>query len=346
YPRVKFWHDSLTELKQDLVSQDKTLVIRRGKPVRVLREIVEEVGADTVYYNRDYSPYARKRDKTIEKKVDVDFRTFKDLVLFEKREILTNSGGPYKVYTYYAKKWFDRQKPRTQETESYTVPGVHSRDIPTVGDLGFEKPEGMEVWDGGRKNGRRRLEDFKSLIGEYDESRDYPARDATSGISPHLRFGTVSVREAFWAAEEAKEDQSEGGVRAWQEQLAWRDFYFQVLWNWPETTHKPFLEQYRSIDWKTDKTSEEWDKLKRGKTGYPFVDAGMRELKHSGWMHNRLRMVVASFASKDLHIDWKLVHEYFKRSFVDAEVSAMVGGIQWAYSIGTDAQPYFRVFNP
>ncbi len=152
------------------------------------------------------------------------------------------------------------------------------------------------------------------------------------------------MRELFWTAEKAGSGE---GVRTWQEELAWRDFYFQMLWHFPRTVNEPFLEKYSGIDWRSRKqASEHWEKFVEGRTGFPFVDAAMRQLKREAWMHNRPRMVVASFAAKDLFIDWRDLHDYFSRMFVDAELSAMIGGIQWAYSIGTDAQPYFRVFNP
>ncbi|MFB6076953.1 MAG: deoxyribodipyrimidine photo-lyase, partial [Candidatus Nanohaloarchaea archaeon] len=170
------------------------------------------------------------------------------------------------------------------------------------------------------------------------------ATDGTSRLSPHLKFGTVSIREAYQAAEDARNATTTDGVDAWQRQLCWRDFYMQFLHHHPRTVTEPFKEQYTSIDWSDDEAM--FNRLVNGRTGYPFVDAGMRQLQETGWMHNRARMVVTSFAAKDLHLDWRMLHRYFSRMFVDAELAAMVGGIQWAYSIGTDAQPYFRVFNP
>ncbi len=343
YPRVKFWRDSLLELEREM----EDLVVRKGSPVEQLKSIVEEADADSVYHNRDYSPYARERDSNVSAALEIPVKSFKDLVMFEKEEILTNAAEPYKVYSYYAKKWFDRQKPRPRQPEDFSTPCLDSDRIPSPERLGFEQGD-MEVWDGGREKGLERLRAFREKIGDYAEKRDYPAKDATSKLSPHLKFGTVSVREVFWEAERAKaHGKDEEGVRTWQEELAWRDFYFQVLWNFPRTVNEPFLEKYRSIDWRSrEQAKEHWRAFIEGETGYPFVDAGMRQLKKTGWMHNRLRMVVASFAAKDLFLDWKDLHNYFKRMFVDAELSAMVGGIQWAYSIGTDAQPYFRVFNP
>lgn len=351
YPRVKFWHDSLVDLKSSLKKDDQDLVVRKGRPIEQLEKIIEETDAEEVYFNRDYSPYSKKRDqkaKGLGKELGVEFKSFKDTVMFEKEEILTNSGSPYKVYSYYRDKWFERDKPRPEEPEAFNTPDLTSDDIPSVEELGFEKPDGMEwIWTPGRESGKKTLENFKERIWNYENKRDLAAVDGTSKLSPHLKFGTISIREAFWMAERIKAknpDEDTSGIETWQEELAWRDFYFQIMWNFPYCVEKPFLEQYESIEWEQDE--EKWHKFINGETGYPFVDAGMRQLKATGWMHNRLRMVVTSFCAKDLHLDWKKLHMYFKKNFVDAELSAMIGGIQWAYSIGTDAQPYFRVFNP
>lgn len=350
YPRVSFWHDSLKELKKRLQEDGKDLVIRKGKPVEELEKLIDRVGADALYYNRDYSPYARNRDQKVEENLECEVKSFKDIVMFEKREILTNKGDPYSVYSYYRDKWFDRDKRRPQEPEEFETPSIDSDDIPSLKQLGFEEPDGMKVWEGGRENGLERLEAFKDKIWNYEDCRDLPAKDATSKLSPHLKFGTISIREAFWMAERIKArnpNRDTSGIKTWQEELAWRDFYFQMLWNFPHTADEPYLEKYSSIEWKKkEEVPERWKAWKNGETGYPFVDAGMRQLKKTGWMHNRLRMVVTSFACKDLWLDWRDVHEYFSKMFVDAETASMIGGIQWAYSIGTDAQPYFRVFNP
>ena len=351
YPRVKFWRDSLLDLKSSLKEDSKDLVVRKGKPVEQLEKIIEETGADSIYFNRDYSPYSKKSDQNVKElgeEMSIEVESFKDIVMFEKKEILTNSGDPYKVYSYYAKKWFEKDKPRPEEPAEFETPSLESDKIPSVQELGFEKPEEIDwIWEPGRESGKKTLEEFKDRIWNYEDKRDLAAVDGTSKLSPHLKFGTISVREAFWMAERIKArnpNKDTSGIKTWQEELAWRDFYFQVIWNFPYCVEKPFLDQYESIEWEEDE--EKWEKFINGKTGYPFVDAGMRQLKSTGWMHNRLRMVVTSFCAKDLHLDWKKLHSYFKRSFVDAELSAMIGGIQWAYSIGTDAQPYFRVFNP
>ncbi|MCJ7450297.1 MAG: DNA photolyase family protein [Candidatus Nanohaloarchaeota archaeon QJJ-9] len=348
YPRVRFWRDSLADLKEKLQEKGKDLVIRKGKPLKELKKVVDEVDADEVYHNRDYEPYARERDEKVSQELDISVKTFKDVVLHEKREILTNKGEPYKVYSYYRDKWFKKEKRKPQEPENYEVPKLESDNVPSLEELGF-KWEGDWPWRGGRKSGKKKLEKFvENQIFNYEDKRDFPAESSTSKLSPHLKFGTISIREAYWAAEEArKKTGDESGIDTWEEELAWRDFYFQVLWNWPEEAEKAFLEKYRGIDWHwDDKHKELWKKFKKGRTGFPFVDAAIRQMNETGWMHNRPRMVVASFAAKDLHVDWRKLHKVMSERLVDAEIASMLGGIQWAYSVGTDAQPYFRVFNP
>ncbi|MDY6776783.1 MAG: deoxyribodipyrimidine photo-lyase [Candidatus Nanohaloarchaea archaeon] len=344
YPRVKFWHESLKELRSLLGKRGADLVVRQGSPVEELKRVVEEAEADAVYVNEDYTPYSKERDGRAEEQLEVPFKSFTDVMMHPPDSIQTSKGTPYKVFTYYWRKWKDREKPEPREVREFQVPDVGSGEIPALEEIGYED-RGLEWWEGGREAGMERLENFIGKIGEYEERRDFPAEDATSKLSPHLKFGTVSVREVFQAAEEAREDGAdEEGVETWEQELAWRDFYFQALHHWPETVEKAFLEQYRGMDWEED--GERWERFVEGRTGYPFVDAGMRQLNATGWMHNRLRMVVTSFCAKDLHLDWRKLHDHFSRMFVDAELSSMVGGIQWAYSIGTDAQPYFRVFNP
>ncbi len=348
FPRVKFWRDSLVEFKENLEEQKgKKMVLRHGKPVEELKKLVEESGADKIVVNQDYTPYFRDLLRDVRKSLDVKVETVKDIVMFEKEEITTNKGKPYKVYTYFMKKWFKNQKRRPEKVKKYVVPELGSDKIPSLRELGFDKPEKIDwAWNPGRKGGIERLEKFKDKIGFYGEKRDFPSKEGTSKLSPHLKFGTVSIREVFWEMERLREKNPsyDEGVRVWQEELAWRDFYFQVLWNWPETVEKAFIEDFRGINWVDDK--EKFKRWAEGKTGFPFIDAGMRELEKTGWMHNRARMAVTSFACKDLWLDWKKVHRFFSRKFVDAELSSMIGGVQWAYSIGTDAQPFFRVFNP
>ncbi|XGI83989.1 deoxyribodipyrimidine photo-lyase [Halorutilales archaeon Cl-col2-1] len=348
--RLRFWHDSLSELEDKFDARDdERLVVRRGDPIEEIGDVCDEVEAERVYYNNNYSPYARRNEDRLGE-LEVESEGFKDVVISEKTEITTQKGDPYQVYSYYSDKWFDIEKPEPVSPEGFVTPEVESSELPSLGQIGVSDSDSdSSVFEGGRQAGTKRLEDFVDCIDTYDEERDYPALDSTSKLSPHLKFGTVSVREAFWAAERVREeaegeDKDDDGARVWQEELAWRDFYFQMLWNHPETTEKAFIEKYRSIDWGCE--DDDWGAFVEGETGFPFVDAGMRQLKQTGWMHNRPRMVTASFAAKDLRADWRRLHDHLKKHLVDADTPAMVGGIQWAYSVGTDAQPYFRVFNP
>ncbi|MDY6769334.1 MAG: deoxyribodipyrimidine photo-lyase, partial [Candidatus Nanohaloarchaea archaeon] len=237
YPRVRFWHGALHDLQDQLDEHGSRLVVRHGTPVEELRAVVDAADADAVFYNRDYTPYARDRDERVAAALDVPATAVKDLAMHDRDEIMTNSGSPYRVYSYYRDKWFDRAKQGPSPAPSFTTPTVASDDIPSRDALGVEEPDGFDwVWTPTRQGGLARLDAFRERIGDYDEMRDEPAADATSRISPHLKFGTVSVREAFQAAEAAREAGADrDGVRVWEEELAWRDFYFQVLWHWPET---------------------------------------------------------------------------------------------------------------
>ncbi|RZN63216.1 deoxyribodipyrimidine photo-lyase [Methanonatronarchaeum sp. AMET6-2] len=337
FKRAFFWLNSLRELAGEIEEFGGSLTVRSGEPVEILSDLIGKHGVDALYLNRDYTPYARKRDKAI-KELDVDYRGFKDHVLHEKNEILTGSGTPYKVFSYYYKKWreMDKRKPFLDTDFNFTDYGLN--EIPSLSDLGYQ--DGSDVFlRGGRDEAVELLDNFKDKVDVYHEKRDKPAENGTSRLSPHLKFGTISVREAYWI----KKVDSDG-LNAWRRQLAWRDFYFQQLWSWPEIQNKAGQEKYRGIDW--IERPGEWEALKEGNTGFPFIDAGIRQLRKTGWMHNRPRMAVAGFAAKDLHLDWHLLDRYFKKMFVDFERPSMTGGIQWSYSIGIHSQPYFNIFNP
>jgi deoxyribodipyrimidine photo-lyase len=348
YPRCRFWHDALQDLQERCDEHGTPLAVRQGEPPAVISTLVAETGADAVYTNRSYTPYGRERDAAVAEQVDVPLNRFKDVVLHDRDEIMSKSGSAYQVFSYYRDKWFTQKKRQPADVPEFTMPDVSTDTVPTLTDLGIENPGIDAWWTASRDAGLDQLDTFMDVIGQYDDCRDLPAEDATSRLSPHLKFGTISIREAYWAAENArKQGADRDGVRTWEEELAWRDFYFQMLWHHPETTDTAFREQYQDISWQGKKAvPERWDRWTAGRTGFPFVDAGMRQLRETGWMHNRLRMVVTSFACKDLWLDWRDVHQYFNQWFVDADIPSMIGGIQWAYSIGTDAQPYFRIFNP
>ncbi|WGI17390.1 deoxyribodipyrimidine photo-lyase [Methanonatronarchaeum sp. AMET-Sl] len=341
--RAFFWQNSLDELFSDF-KELGGLVIREGKPKNVLRKLVRDFDVEAIYLNRDYTPYARKRDQEIDKELNVDIKSFKDLVFHEKREILTNSETPYKVFSYYYRKWRDLEKEIPQTRNCFSIPKIDSESPPSLSELGYSKNSlnkflDKQPFQGGRSEALSWLDRFKEKVDDYSEYRDYPSKKYTSMLSPHLKFGTISIREAYWIDTLDSE-----GLDEWRRQLCWRDFYFQQLWNWPDMPEVPLKNKYMDIDW--EKRPDEWIDFKKGETGFPLVDAGIRQLLKTGWMHNQPRMVVAAFASKDLHVDWRSLDSFFKKHFIDFERSSMTGGIHWCYSISSDSQPYFRVFNP
>ncbi|WP_143406835.1 cryptochrome/photolyase family protein [Methanonatronarchaeum thermophilum] len=344
FDRVFFWYNSLKNLIQRFRDWGG-LVIRVGKPEVVLNNLVGEVDAQAIYFNSDYTPYSRKRDQKVLNFIDIEFKGFKDLVFHEKKEILTGSNTPYKVFSYYEKKWNDLEKKKPTSIADFNTLDVSDEGLPSLKELGYdekgydEKGSDNPLFRGGRSRGLSLLDSFKERVGSYHEFRDYPGMEWTSLLSPHLKFGTISIREAYWI-----DDDDSKGLNAWRRQLCWRDFYFQQLWNWPEMYKTPLKKKYTEIDWRD--VNQEWDAFKKGETGFPLIDAGVRQLLETGWMHNRVRMAVASFVAKDLHLDWRVLDSFFKKHFIDFERASMTGGIHWCYSIGGDSQPYFRVFNP
>jgi deoxyribodipyrimidine photo-lyase len=350
--RVSFMLDALRSLREAYRERDSDLVVAHGNPVDVLPELAEEYGADTVTWGKDYSGLARERDAAVRQALDdadIDRVAVHDAVHHKPGAITTNAGDPYKVFTYFSKKWHDRPKadPAPAPTAD-DLAAVSGDDIPTLNDLGFDEPE-SDIPPAGTDAARDRLTDFcSSDIYRYGERRDYPADDATSHLSPHLKYGTIGIREVYEETEAAKLDadgESEReSVFEFQDQLAWREFYTQVLWDRPDVVTQNYKEYDNEIQWNDDPDAlQAW---KDGETGYPIVDAGMRQLREEAYMHNRIRMVVASFLTKDLLIDWREGYDWFREKLVDHETANDNGGWQWAASTGTDAQPYFRIFNP
>ncbi|RZK41175.1 MAG: deoxyribodipyrimidine photo-lyase [Pedobacter sp.] len=332
--RVSFIHDTLRELKHSLESKGSSLLVQYGKPYYVWSDLLTTYNVKAVYTNEDYEPYARERDSKIGellKERQVSFSTFKDHVIFSKDEIVKPDGKPYTVFTPYYKTWLKKLNDfylSSYPVEKYfkNLIKVKPLDFPSLEELGFERTEitfpsiNFEV----------RLED-------YEEKRDYPAADATTHIGLHLRFGTLSVRAAARTAQEQK-------AHKWLSELAWRDFYAMILWHFPHSADNSFKSAYDNIKWQNNE--EEFKLWCEGKTGYPLVDAGMRQLNATGFMHNRVRMVVASFLCKHLLIDWRWGEAYFAEKLLDYDLASNVGGWQWACGSGNDAAPYFRIFNP
>jgi deoxyribodipyrimidine photo-lyase len=353
--RVEFILGSVNELRASLRARGGDLWVLKGSAAAELCGAASRIGVHDVYANHDYEPSARERDEKVRAKLTsmgIEFRAFKDQVIFEKEEILTGGATPFKVFTAYKNAWLDRldcSDLAERPIEKYQSALARPEDYPepteewTLEEIGFVvtdlAKQGMRP---GMSGGRDRWRDFLKRIDRYRQDRDFPALKGPSYLSIHLRFGTVSIREL---AREAERRASEsGGADCWLGELIWRDFYFMILWHHPRVVGESYLVKYKDLPFENDKNKfAAWCE---GRTGYPIVDAAMRQLNKTGYMHNRLRMVAASFLVKDLHVDWRKGEKYFAERLLDFDLSANNGGWQWSASTGCDAQPYFRIFNP
>ena len=357
--RVAFIHDSLLALDARLREQGGGLIVRHGRAVEVIARLADELGVTAVYLNRDYEPAAVTRDQAVETRLAATGRrlvSLKDQVVFERDEVLTGSGTPFSVFTPYRRAWErrltaepDAIAERVVRAGQRLAPPPPGERMPSLADIGFEPVDlaSLNIRPGS-PGGDALLADFARRIGGYGRDRDFPAVRGPSYLSVHLRFGTVSVRElARLARASASDTASADGASVWLGELIWRDFYFQVLHHHPRVAERSFRPEYDRIAWEDgaegDALFAAWCEAR---TGYPLVDAAMRQLLTSGYMHNRLRMVVASFLCKDLGVDWRRGERFFARHLNDYDLSANNGGWQWASSSGCDAQPYFRIFNP
>ncbi|MBN7811479.1 deoxyribodipyrimidine photo-lyase [Algoriphagus sp. H41] len=331
--RVDFIHAQLADIKSSLEKKGSSLLVRHGTPQEVFEELAGEYELHAVYTNRDYEPYAKERDERVEKllkKKEVLFLSFKDQVIFEPGEILNGSGECYKVFTPFSKTWLENfEKRKIQELGCPNWKNLKSSKaltMPSLEELGFRKsdiPIPSKATD-------------EALIRHYDETRDFPAQQGTSRLGIHLRFGTVSVRKLALLAAPLN--------GTFLNQLIWREFYMAILAYYPQVVDQAFKPEYDRIPWRNDE--KEFRAWCEGKTGFPIVDAGMRELNETGYMHNRVRMITASFLTKFLLIDWRWGEAYFAQKLLDYDLAANNGSWQWAAGTGTDAQPYFRIFNP
>ena len=332
--RVTFIHELLSKIQNKLQEKDKSLAIFYGNPMEVFSKIISENKIKTVYTNHDYEPNARKRDKELNQLFTthtIEFKTSKDQVIFEKSEVVKDDGKPYVVYTPYSNKWKEKFSQTTllhYNSEDFLDKFTnHSYPFLSLKEIGFEtsniKVQPFDISD--------------QLIGNYEATRNFPAISGTSMLGTHLRFGSVSIRKMILKALESHNE-------TFLKELIWREFFMQILWHFPHTINKSFREKYDAIIWENNE--DLFQKWCKGKTGYPFVDAGMRELNTTGHMHNRVRMIVASFLCKHLLIDWRWGETYFATQLLDYEQSSNVGNWQWAAGSGVDAAPYFRIFNP
>jgi deoxyribodipyrimidine photo-lyase len=329
--RLQFIHDTLEQIQQQLIQRTSTLDVFYGTPEEAFTHWTKRYKVKAVFTNHDYEPYARERDAAIEKQLkalNIPFHTYKDQVIFEKNEVLKDNGEPYTVFTPYSKKWKAKLndfylKPYPTKDNFYKQQPL---PIPALKDMGFETI----------KSDFPETDADDALIRHYDKTRDFPAVDGTSRLSVHLRFGTVSIRALAQRALKLNE--------VFLNELIWRDFYQMILWHFPQVVHQSFRKEYDAIAWRNNE--KEFQRWCEGQTGYPIVDAGMRELNATGYMHNRVRMIVASFLTKHLLIDWRWGEAYFAKKLLDYDLAANNGGWQWAAGSGCDAAPYFRVFNP
>lgn len=332
--RVTFIYQSLEAMNQELQKHGSALLIKNSSPKEAFKEILKDYQVDTVFTNHDYEPYAKQRDEEIGQLLTQNgsqFCTYKDQVIFDRDEVVKADGKPYTVFTPYSRKWREKLNDfylKAYPTEKYFKNLMKVQlDFPSLKSIGFEKSS-LEIPG----------KEYKSVIADYAKTRDFPGLEhGTSRISHHLRFGTISIRELASEANNAKE-------KTWLNELIWRDFYAMILWHFPQTSDHAYKPDFDKIEWRNnEKEFEAWCK---GETGYPLVDAAMRQLNTLGWMHNRMRMLTASFLSKDLLIDWRWGEHYFSRKLLDYDMSNNVGGWQWAAGTGADAAPYFRIFSP
>lgn len=332
--RVQFIHQTLFSLDQQLKKSGSGLLVETGQPLKVWQKLIQQCQIAEVFTNSDYEPYALKRDREVEqllREKDIPFRKFRDHVIFEPNEVLKSNGQPYTVFTPYRNRWmkqFSLERVNAYPSEKalnkmlrWTAP-----EFPPLSAIGFKEtpfiyPQSVLK---------------EELIRNYHLQRDYPAVEGTSRLGLHLRFGTVSVRKVVEAALFWNE--------GWLNELIWREFFIMLIYHFPHTVSLPFREKYLNFPWRADEDA--FQRWCQGKTGYPLVDAGMRELNATGFMHNRVRMLTANFLTRLLLIDWRWGEAYFAKKLLDFELASNVGNWQWNAGCGADAAPYFRIFNP
>ena len=336
-PRINFIYNQLESINKCLESKyNSRILILKGKPLDVIKKLAAEYNIGSFFLNHDYEPYAIARDKEINDFLstkNIQFSSFKDQVIFEKDEITKDDKTPYVVYTPYMKKW-------KTKLDSIDLSDLKSKDLPhnfysnnnsynwrSLNSLGFEEST--------MKIPNYKLD--KDLVEKYEDKRNFPSLNSTSKIGPHLRFGTVSIRQVLLFVLKCKNE-------VFLQELIWREFFMQIIWFFPHTQTRCFKEKYENVQWLYDE--ESFKKWCEGKTGYPIVDAGMRELNATGFMHNRVRMITAGFLCKHLLIDWRWGEAYFAKKLFDYELSSNIGNWQWAAGTGVDSAPYFRIFNP
>jgi deoxyribodipyrimidine photo-lyase len=340
--RVSFIFQELQKMRNELQERvGSSLAMYYGKPDEVWKEILDDHQVAQVFTNRDYEPYAKERDEhitTLLQEHDIEFHTFKDQVIYEKDEIVKNDGDPYVVYTPFKNKWLEHFREDYGDADGLTI-HYTSQDLDNC--IKNSRLPNLTLADMGFKKSSIEVPEYKvtpTLIEDYEKTRNFPAvEDGTSRLGVYLRFGVVSIRKMIKKADLATD-------KTFLSELIWREFFMQILYHFPHTKDEAFKSKYDRIEWRNNEA--EFEKWKNGTTGYKLVDAGMRELNQTGHMHNRVRMLVASFLCKHLLIDWRWGESYFAEKLLDYEMSSNVGNWQWAAGSGVDAAPYFRIFNP
>lgn len=348
--RIEFIWESLKEIKHTLIKLGSDIIIRHGRPKDLIPEIIRNNNCEALFFNKDYEKYAVSRDDGLSdhlSKENIVVESFKDQVLFEDREILTQSENPYTVFSPYRNNHLKKLNhdgiPEYEcEINKSNFAKFKDQDILSIETMGFKRTnlKNLKI-PTGTSGGKKLLIDFKNRIDHYKSLRDYPGKKGVSYLSVHNRFGTISIREQALIAIKKNTE----GASVWLNELIWRDFYFQILSNFPHVCEgKSFKAPCDQLQFENNPAY--FNAWKHGKTGFPIVDAAMQQINQTGFMHNRLRMIVASFLVKDLLIDWRWGEEYFAEKLIDYDFAANNGGWQWAASTGCDAQPWFRIFNP
>ena len=349
--RQEFLCASLADLNRSLEDIGSRLTIRQGNAVEQIEALVRESGATAIYTNRDPDPFGRVAEKRLgqlAERLGIKLHVFKDVALHEREEVLTGSRTPFRVFTPYSRAWAKLEKAApVRPVTSLVTPPIRSLPLPTLATWGLTKSD-ADILPAGTGAAAKRLELFlerKALA--YASQRDLPADEGTSRIGQDLRFGLVSIRQVYAAVQERLPGVSLEQRRSLQiyvNELCWREFYFQVLWHWPEVLDHEFSLPFRNLPWRVNEP--DFERWTLGQTGFPIVDAGMRQLRQTGFMHNRVRMIAAMFLTKDLHLDWRQGEKWFMQHLLDGEIASNNGGWQWSAGTGTDAAPYFRIQNP
>lgn len=351
--RQQFLCDSLASLSANLEAIGSRLIIRSGNAVDELLKLAAETGAAAIYFNRDPDPFGKQVEVQLAARcveAGIECHGFKDAVLHEAPEVLTGEGLPYRVYTPYSRNWLGLSKltPRPRVTELGPAPTVPSQPLPTLEHWGLSLSSETKLLPAGERAARDRMKHFigSGILDGYGEQRNLPNGQTTSCLSQDLRFGLISIRELYQRCQQraVENPTAAGSILTYTKELAWREFYIALLHFYPEVMEREFNNSLRNVAWPgTEQHFQAWS---TARTGFPIVDAGMRQLLTTGLMHNRVRMIVAMFLTKDLHLDWRVGEQFFHQHLIDAEIASNNGGWQWSAGTGADAAPYFRIQNP